>query len=61
MLLFLRDADWARYGEAVERSLRESCRAIRGHPTQFSVSTLRTYLHEHLDLDIEGKSKRVTG
>ena len=62
VLLFLQDADWARYGEALERSLQEKLpERFAGHPTQFLVSTLRTYLHEHFDLDIEGKSKRVTG
>ena len=54
VLLFLQDADWARYGEAVERSMQEKLpERFAGHPTQFSVSTLRTYLHEHFDLDID--------
>ena len=55
VLLFLRDGDAARYGEAVERTLRHGLPAqFAGHSTQFSLSTLRTYLHEHLDLDVDG-------
>lgn len=54
VLLFLQDGDWARYGEAVERSLTEKLpERYAGHPTQFSVSTLRAFLQEHLDLDID--------
>ena len=54
VLLFLRDADYARYGEAVERSLRDALPArFAGYPTQFSLSTLRAYLQEHLDLDVD--------
>ena len=38
----------------MERSLRDGLPArFAGHPTQFAVSTLRTYLQEHLDLDID--------
>ena len=49
------DADYARYGEAVDRSLRDALPArFAGYPTQFSLSTLRAYLQEHLDLDIDG-------
>ena len=55
VLLFLRDDDYARYGEAVERSLGDALPArFAGYPTQFSLSTLRTYVQEHLDLDIDG-------
>lgn len=55
VLLFLREADHTRYGEAVERSLRDALPArIAGYPTQFSISTLRTYMREHLDLDVDG-------
>ncbi len=55
VLLFLRDDDYARDGEAVERSLRDALPArFAGYPTQFSLSTLRTYVREHLDLDIDG-------
>ena len=55
VLIFLQDADWARYGEAVERSLREKLPdRFAGHPTHFSVSTMRAYLHEHLDLEVDG-------
>ena len=55
VLLFLREDDYARYGEAVERSLRDALPArFAGYPTQFSLSTLRTYLQEHLDLDVDG-------
>ena len=54
VLLFLRDADYARYGEAVDRSLRDGLPTrFAGYPTQFSLSTLRAYLHEHLDLDVD--------
>ncbi len=54
VLLFLRDDDYARHGEAVERSLRDALPGLfAGYPTQFSLSTLRTYVQEHLDLDID--------
>ena len=54
MLLFLGDADHARYGQAVDRSLRDALPArFAGYPTQFSLSTLRAYLQEHLDLDVD--------
>ena len=55
VLLFLRDEDHARYGEAVDRSLRDALPArFAGYPTQLSLSTLRTYVQEHLDLDVDG-------
>ncbi len=38
-----------------ERSLRVGLPArFAGYPTQFSLSTLRTYVQEHLDLDVDG-------
>ena len=55
VLLFLRDDDYARYGEAVERFLGDALPdRFAGYPTQFSLSTLRTYVQEHLDLDVDG-------
>ena len=54
VLLFLRDGDYARYGEAVDRSLRDALPArFAGFPTQFSLSTLRAFLQEQLDLDVD--------
>ena len=39
----------------MERSLRDGLPArFAGYPTQFSLSTLRAYLQEHLDLDVDG-------
>jgi hypothetical protein len=62
VLLFLQDADCARWGEAEERSLRDGLPAlVAGHPTQFSLSTLRPCLKGNLDLDVDGGMKRATG
>jgi len=56
VLLFLREDDYTRHGEAVQLSLRDALPAqFAGYPTQFSVSTLRTYVQEHLDLDVDGE------
>ena len=55
VLLFLREDDYTRHGEAVQLSLRDALPArFAGYPTQFSLSTLRTFLQEHLDLDVDG-------
>jgi len=54
VILFLQDADYVPHGEAVERSLRDGLAALfEGHPSTFSLSTLRAYLQEHLDLDVD--------
>jgi hypothetical protein len=56
VLLFLQEDDYARDGEAVERSLGDALPTrFAGYPTQFSLSTLRAYVKEHLDLDVDGR------
>ncbi len=56
VLLFLREPDQVRFGGPLERSLQDALPArFADHPTQFSVSTLRTFVLEHLDLDIDGE------
>ncbi len=56
VLLFLRESDQAGFGGPLERSLKDALPArFEGYPTQFTVSTLRTYVVEHLDLDIDGE------
>lgn len=56
VLLFVTDADHVRYAESLERSLREAVPArFAGHSTQFTVSTLRTFVQSHLELDLDGE------
>ena len=56
VLLFLGDADHARYGKAVDRSLRDGLPArFAGYPTQFSLSTLRAY-DDGIHIDATGTS-----
>ena len=62
VLLFLRDADHARYGEAVERSLRDALPArFAGYPTQFSSRPCVPFCRStSISTSMLG-SKRVTG
>lgn len=53
-LLFLQEADHARFGESLARSLRGALPTqFEGYPTDFSISTLRGFMQEHLHLDID--------
>jgi hypothetical protein len=56
VLLFLRQEDHARYGEAVGESLRRGLPTrFRDHPTKYAIFTVRGYFLEQLDFDIDDK------
>jgi hypothetical protein len=54
VLLFVQPEEHRLNGAAISEKLRRSLPAkFRGHPTDYRVQTLRDYLLEHLDLDID--------
>jgi hypothetical protein len=54
VLLFFTDDDHARLGESIGRTLAESVPPrFRDHRTEYSVLTLRSYLRDQLDIDID--------
>jgi len=56
VLLFLREEDQARYGDAVHEALRQRLPPrFRGYPTDYGILTLRGFFLEFLDFDINGE------
>lgn len=56
VLLFLRDEDHARDGDAIGETLRQELPPrFQDYPTDYSIFTLRDYFLEHLDVDIDGE------
>jgi hypothetical protein len=54
VLLFLREEDHASHGDAIGETLRQKLPPrFRDHPTDYKIHTLRGYLLEHLDFDID--------
>ena len=56
VLLFLREEDHGRHSDAVGEALRQKLPPrFRDHPTDYRIHTLRAYILEHLDFDIDGE------
>jgi hypothetical protein len=56
VLLFLREDDHARHGDAIGETLRKGLPPrFLDHPTDHAILTLRGYFLEHLDFDIDGE------
>jgi len=54
VVLFLRDEDHAGAGSAVDDALREALPpSFSGRPTHHEVATLRGYVRQHLDFDLD--------
>jgi hypothetical protein len=54
VLLFLREEDHSRHGEAIGETLRHGLPPrFRDHPTAFKILTVRSYFLEQLDFDID--------
>lgn len=60
VLLFLRDEDHARHGDALGEALRHELPSrFRDHSTDYGVHTLRGYFLGHLAFDIDGTIEAV--
>ena len=58
VVLFLSEADHARHGDSVGESLRQHLPSrFRNHPTEYAISTVRSYFLAHLDFDIDGETE----
>jgi Domain of unknown function (DUF4037) len=56
VLLFLREDDHARHGDAIGKTLRQRLEPrFLDHPTDIAILTLRGYFLEHLDFDVDGE------
>jgi hypothetical protein len=54
VVIFLRDEDHASHGSAVDDALRQTLPPrFSGRPTYHEVATLRGYVREHLDFDLD--------
>jgi hypothetical protein len=60
VLLFLREEDHARCGDAIDEALKERLPSrFREHPTDYGILTLRGFFLESLDFDIAGEIEPV--
>ena len=58
VLLFLREEDRARHGDAVSDALRrELPPSFRGRPVDHEIHTVRDYVLQQLDVDVDGEIK----
>lgn len=56
VLLFLRDDDHARDGDAIGETLRQGLPdRFRDHATTYEIATLRSYFLKNLDIDVDGE------